>query len=54
MKLVIQKLIQCQMKLGQPRENHPFDLITHHLSETARRLIHQRMRKVLLSQKIFV
>ena len=34
------------MKLGQPRENHPFDPITHHLSEIARRLIHQRMRKV--------
>ena len=33
------------MKLGQPRENHSFDLITHHLSEIARQLIRQRMRK---------
>ena len=33
------------MKLGQPRESHPFDLITHHLSEIAKQLIRQRMRK---------
>jgi hypothetical protein len=33
------------MKLEQPRENHPFDLITHHLSEIARQLARQRMRK---------
>jgi hypothetical protein len=45
MKLVKQKLIPCQMKLGQPRESHPFDLITHHLSEIAKQLIRQRMRK---------
>jgi hypothetical protein len=45
MKLVIQKLIPYQMKLGQPRENHPFDLITHHLSVIARQLIHQTVQK---------
>ena len=33
------------MKLGQPLVNHPFDLITHHLLETARQLARQRMRK---------
>ena len=33
------------MKLGQPRENHPFDLITRRLFEIARQLIHQTMRK---------
>ena len=45
MKLEIQRLIQYQMKLGQPQVNHPFDLITRRLSEIARQLIHQRMRK---------
>jgi hypothetical protein len=45
MKSVKQKLIPYQMKLGQPRESHPFDLITHHLSEIAKQLIRQRMRK---------
>jgi hypothetical protein len=34
MKLVRQRLNRCQMKLGQPRENHPFDSITHHLFGT--------------------
>jgi hypothetical protein len=33
------------MKLGQPRESHPFDLITHHLSEIAKQLIRQTKRK---------
>jgi hypothetical protein len=35
------------MKLGQPQESHPFDLITHHLFEIARQLARQKMRKVL-------
>jgi hypothetical protein len=35
------------MRLEQPRENHPFDPITHRLSEIARQLIRQRMRKEL-------
>ena len=33
------------MKLRQPRESHPFDLITHHLSEIARQLARRRMQK---------
>jgi hypothetical protein len=35
------------MRLGQLRASHPFDLITHHLSEIARQLARQRMRKEL-------
>jgi hypothetical protein len=42
------------MRLGQPRENHPFDLITHHLSEIARQLARQRMRKVLQTHLIYL
>jgi hypothetical protein len=38
------------MKLGQPRESHPFDLITHHLSEIAKQLTRQKMRKVPQAQ----
>jgi len=36
------------MKLGQPRENHPFDLITHHLSEIVGISLIQRITKVLV------
>jgi len=46
---VKQKLIPYQMKLGQPRESHPFDLITHHLFEIAGQLEHQRMQIVAIN-----
>ena len=42
------------MKQGLLQESHPFDLITHHLFEIARQLIHQRMRKVLQAQGTYL
>jgi hypothetical protein len=45
MKLVRQRLNQCQMKRQQLRVSHSFDLITLHLSEIAKQLIRQTKRK---------
>jgi hypothetical protein len=48
---VRQKLIPYQMKLGQPRESHPFDLIVRHLFEIARQLTHRKRLKEFVVQK---
>ena len=42
------------MKLGPPRVSHPFDLITHHLSEIAKQLARQIMRKVLQARVVYL
>ena len=50
MKLVKQRLIQCQMKLEQPRESHPFGWIARRLFEIEGQLKNQKKLKVLQGQ----